>query len=60
MQKKGLDPEAFGFYLDAFKFGMPPHGGWGIGVERLVQKMLDLPNIRETILFPRDRVRLVP
>lgn len=60
MQKKGLDPEAFGFYLDAFKFGMPPHGGWGLGVERLVQKMLDLPNIRETILFPRDRIRLVP
>jgi aspartyl-tRNA synthetase len=60
MQKKGLDPAAFGFYLDAFKYGMPPHGGWGLGVERLVQKMLDLPNIRETILFPRDRVRLVP
>ncbi|MBI0583171.1 MAG: aspartate--tRNA(Asn) ligase [Methanomassiliicoccus sp.] len=60
MQKKGLDPEAFRFYLDAFEFGMPPHGGWGLGVERLVQKMLDLPNIRETILFPRDRVRLVP
>jgi aspartyl-tRNA synthetase len=60
MQKKGLDPQAFNFYLDAFKFGMPPHGGWGLGIERLVQKMLDLPNIRETILFPRDRVRLVP
>ncbi len=60
MQKKGLDPDAFGFYLDAFKYGMPPHGGWGLGVERLVQKMLDLPNIRETILFPRDRIRLVP
>lgn len=60
MQGKGLDPNAFNFYLDAFKFGMPPHGGWGLGVERLVQKMLDLPNIRETILFPRDRIRLVP
>ncbi len=60
MHKKGLNPEAFKFYLDAFEYGMPPHGGWGIGVERLVQKMLDLPNIRETILFPRDRVRLVP
>lgn len=60
MQKKGLDPESFRFYLDAFQFGMPPHGGWGVGVERLVQKMLNLPNIRETILFPRDRVRLVP
>jgi nondiscriminating aspartyl-tRNA synthetase len=60
MQKKGLNPDSFRFYLDSFHYGMPPHGGWGIGVERLVQKMLDLPNIRETILFPRDRVRLVP
>ncbi len=60
MEKKGLDPGAFNFYLEAFKFGMPPHGGWGLGVERLIQKMLDLPNIREAILFPRDRVRLVP
>jgi aspartyl-tRNA synthetase len=60
MQRKGLDLQAFDFYLDAFKYGMPPHGGWGLGVERMVQKMLDLPNIRETILFPRDRIRLVP
>lgn len=60
MEKKGLDPQSFNFYLEAFRFGMPPHGGWGLGVERLVQKMLDLPNIREAILFPRDRVRLVP
>lgn len=60
MEKKGLDPAAFNFYLEAFKFGMPPHGGWGLGIERLVQKMLDLPNIREAILFPRDRIRLVP
>jgi nondiscriminating aspartyl-tRNA synthetase len=58
--KKGLDPEAFRFYTNAFAFGMPPHGGWGLGVERLVQKMLGLPNIRETILFPRDRNRLIP
>jgi aspartyl-tRNA synthetase len=60
MQRKGLDPQAFNFYLEAFRFGMPPHGGWGLGIERMVQKMLDLPNIRETILFPRDRLRLVP
>ena len=60
ISKKGLNPEDFNFYLDAFKYGMPPHGGWGIGVERLVQKMLSLPNVREAILFPRDRVRLVP
>ncbi|MDD1769804.1 MAG: aspartate--tRNA(Asn) ligase [Methanomassiliicoccales archaeon] len=60
MKKKGLDPDSFQFYLNAFAYGMPPHGGWGLGLERLVQKMLGLPNIREAILFPRDRYRLVP
>ncbi|MDR0198144.1 MAG: aspartate--tRNA(Asn) ligase [Methanomassiliicoccaceae archaeon] len=60
MRKKGLDPESFDFYLDAFKYGMPPHGGWGIGLERLLVKMLDLPNVREAILFPRDLSRLSP
>jgi aspartyl-tRNA synthetase len=60
MKKKGLDPGSFDFYLDAFKYGMPPHGGWGIGLERLLVKMLDLPNIREAILFPRDLNRLSP
>jgi aspartyl-tRNA synthetase len=60
MDKKGLDVSSFKFYLDAFMYGMPPHGGWGLGLERLVQKMLGLPNIREAILFPRDRNRLTP
>lgn len=60
MQKKGLDPEDFEFYLEAFKYGMPPHGGWGIGIERMLVKALDLPNIREAILFPRDPARLSP
>lgn len=60
MRKKGLDPEDFEFYLEAFRYGMPPHGGWGIGIERLLVKMLDLPNIREAILFPRDPSRLAP
>ncbi|MCL2786709.1 MAG: aspartate--tRNA(Asn) ligase [Methanomassiliicoccaceae archaeon] len=60
MRKKGLDPESFDFYLNAFKYGMPPHGGWGIGIERLLVKMLDLPNVREAILFPRDMSRLSP
>ena len=60
IRKKGLDPDSFTFYTDAFKYGMPPHGGWGIGVERLLVKMLDLPNIRESILFPRDLGRLSP
>jgi aspartyl-tRNA synthetase len=60
MQEKGLNPGSFDFYLKAFRYGMPPHGGWGFGIDRFVQKLLDLPNIREAILFPRDRVRLVP
>ncbi|MCL2148355.1 MAG: aspartate--tRNA(Asn) ligase [Methanomassiliicoccaceae archaeon] len=60
MEKKGLDPEDFASYLDAFRYGMPPHGGWGMGVDRLVSKILDLPNVREAILFPRDTSRLAP
>jgi nondiscriminating aspartyl-tRNA synthetase len=60
IKEKGLDPAKFEFYLSPFRYGMPPHGGWGLGMDRLVQKVLDLPNIREAILFPRDRNRLVP
>src|SRR2546428_11439446 len=60
MKEKGLNPENFEFYLKAFRYGMPPHGGWGFGLDRLVQKLPDLPNIREAILFPRDRARLLP
>lgn len=60
MEEKDLNPESFKFYLDAFKYGMPPHAGWGMGVERLLQTMLNLNNIREAVLFPRDRVRLTP
>jgi len=59
-KKKGLDPSKFKFYVDAFKYGMPAHGGAGFGVERLVQQMLGLENIREVILFPRTPERLVP
>jgi nondiscriminating aspartyl-tRNA synthetase len=57
---KSLAPESFGFYLDAFRFGMPPHAGWGLGAERLLVTMLDLANIRESVLFPRDRRRITP
>ena len=60
MEENNLSPDAFGFYLEAFKFGMPPHGGFGFGIERFVQKLLNLPNIREAILYPRDRLRLTP
>jgi nondiscriminating aspartyl-tRNA synthetase len=60
MKKLNLKPENFVFYLKGFKYGMPPHGGWGLGVERFVQKILALSNIRETVLFPRDMKRLIP
>ncbi len=60
IKKKGLNPENFGFYLEAFRYGMPPHAGWGLGAERLIMSMLNLKNIREASLFPRDRQRLVP
>jgi aspartyl/asparaginyl-tRNA synthetase len=58
----GGDPEADGFryYLQAFKYGMPPHGGFGMGLERVVQKMLGLQNVKEASLFPRDMNRLNP
>jgi aspartyl-tRNA synthetase len=60
IKAKGLNPESFGFYLEAFKYGMPPHAGWGLGAERLLMSMLGLKNIREAVLFPRDRHRLIP
>ncbi|ASJ17171.1 aspartate--tRNA(Asn) ligase [Thermococcus chitonophagus] len=60
IKEKGLNPESFEFYLRAFRYGMPPHGGFGLGAERLIMRMLDIGNIREVILFPRDRRRLVP
>ncbi|RJQ30941.1 aspartate--tRNA(Asn) ligase [Candidatus Parcubacteria bacterium] len=58
MKKKGLDPEKFSFYLQAFKYGMPPHGGFGMGLERLTAKLLGLENVKEATLFPRDLNRI--
>jgi len=55
-----LDPKDFKFYIDTFKYGMPPHGGWALGCERIVYKILNLPTIKEATLFPRDVKRLVP
>jgi aspartyl-tRNA synthetase len=60
IRNKGLDPESFEFYLRPFRYGMPPHAGWGLGADRLIMTMLDLPNVREAVLFPRDMHRLVP
>lgn len=58
LKKKGLDPEKFSFYLQAFKYGMPPHGGLGLGLERLTAKLLNLENVKEATLFPRDLNRI--
>ncbi len=58
--KKGLNPENFEFYLKPFRYGMPPHAGWGLGADRLVATMLHLQNVREAVLFPRDRHRVMP
>jgi aspartyl-tRNA synthetase len=60
LASKSLAPESFAFYLDAFRYGMPPHAGWGLGAERLLVTMLGLANIRESVLFPRDRRRITP
>jgi len=58
MEKKGLDPKQFSFYLQAFKYGIPPHGGFGLGLERLTAKLLGLDSVKEATLFPRDLNRI--
>lgn len=58
VQKWGLDPEKFSFYLQAFKYGIPPHGGSATGLERITQKFLNLANVKEATLFPRDINRI--
>ena len=60
IQEKGMTEEGLEQYLDAFRFGMPPHGGLGIGLERLTMQLLGEDNVREACLFPRDRSRLEP
>lgn len=57
---RGLSPEPLAGYLEAFKYGMPPHGGFAIGLERFIARLIEAPNIRETTLFPRDLHRLTP
>lgn len=60
IQAKGMTEEGLEQYLDAFRFGMPPHGGLGIGLERLTMQLLGEDNVREACLFPRDMSRLEP
>jgi nondiscriminating aspartyl-tRNA synthetase len=60
LSEQGLSPESFKFHLQSFDYGMPPHAGWGLGLARLVMALTGIRNIREVVLFPRDRFRLTP
>lgn len=55
-----LNPDDFDFYVDGFRYGAPPHAGWGLGVARLLMVLTGAGNVRETVLFPRDRKRCTP
>lgn len=55
-----LDPKDFTFYTDGFRYGAPPHAGWGLGVARLLMVLTGAGNVREVVLFPRDRSRVTP
>ncbi len=60
LEALGADPAAYEFYLAAFRYGLPPHGGLGAGLERLTARLLNLRNLRKASLFPRDRRRVCP
>ena len=58
IKERGMDPEKFSYYLQAFKYGMPPHGGSSTGLERFTARMLELSNVKEATAFPRDMGRI--
>ncbi|MEM1537867.1 MAG: aspartate--tRNA(Asn) ligase [Candidatus Nezhaarchaeales archaeon] len=60
IKEQGLNPDSFKSHLEAFDYGMPPHAGWGLGLSRLLMVITGRSNIREVVLFPRDRWRLTP
>lgn len=60
IKEKGMNPESFKWFTEPFKYGVPPHGGFNLGVERFLMALLDLGNIREAVLFPRSPERLLP
>jgi len=60
LQEQKLNPKLFEFYIEAFDYGMPPHAGWGMGLDRFIMAILNIKNIRECVLFPRDKFRLTP
>jgi len=60
LREQGLRPESFSYHLQVFDYGMPPHAGWAAGLERVMMMLTGKQNIREVVLFPRDRFRLTP
>ena len=60
LRNMDLNPEDFTFYTDGFRYGAPPHAGWGLGVARLLMVLTGAGNVREVVLFPRDRSRVTP
>ena len=60
IKEKGLNPRDFDYYINAFKYGAPPHAGWSIGLERLTMKICGKENIQEVTMFPRTRTRIYP
>jgi len=60
LKEQGLDPSQFGDHLKAFDWGMPPHSGWGMGLDRLMTTLIGIDNVREVVLYPRDPDRLHP
>ena len=60
LKSKGLNPKMFEDIIKFYRYGLPIHAGWAIGVDRLVMSMLNLTNVREAVLFPRDAKRLTP
>ena len=60
MLRRGMDTDAFRFYLDTFRNGMPPHGGFAIGLERITACFLGIANVKECSMFPRDINRVAP
>ena len=60
LKANDLNPKDFTSYIDSFKFGAPPHSGWSIGLERFTQVLLEMSNVREVCMFPRDRDRITP
>jgi len=60
LKKAGLRPKSFETHLRVFDWGMPPHSGWGMGFDRLMMVLTGRKNIREVVLYPRDRFRLEP